>query len=408
MAADADSGEAILGRMLQEMHRMAPDDLPAMLRHHAAGLGFHEITVYLADVQQRVLVELADLAPGDRPRRLPIDDSLAGWTYRTVSPRILRNDAGQLALWLPLLDGVERMGVIAFEAASLDAPRLDRCYSLASLVTLIVLDKSAYSDTLGRLQRVTPMRLPAEMVWAFLPPRTMGSDLVTSSAVLEPAYNLGGDSFDHSLTSGFLHTAIMDAMGHDLAAGLVSAVAMAGLRHARYSDADLPELVSGLDTAVNDAFADRHVTGVFAQLDLTTGRLTWMNAGHPPPLLLRHRETVPRALEREAEPPLGLGEGLPATRRHVHEAQLKPGDRVLLYTDGVPDARNAAGESFGEARFTDFVIRAIAAGEPAPEALRRLINAILDFQQAPLNDDATILLFEWHPFRDTATRHVFG
>ncbi|GAA1906175.1 hypothetical protein [Streptantibioticus ferralitis] len=52
---------------------------------------------------------------------------------------------------------------------------------------------------------------------------------------------------------------------------------------------------------------------------------------------------------------------------------------------------------FKEGRFTDFVIRATAAGVPAPEALRRLLRAVLDHQRGRPDDDATILLFEWHP-----------
>jgi serine phosphatase RsbU (regulator of sigma subunit) len=81
----------------------------------------------------------------------------------------------------------------------------------------------------------------------------------------------------------------------------------------------------------------------------------------------------------------------------VHHAHLEPGDRILIHTDGVTDARSAAGERFGEDRLIDFIVRATAAGERAPEALRRLIHAILDHPHGHLRDDATILLAEWHP-----------
>lgn len=81
-----------------------------------------------------------------------------------------------------------------------------------------------------------------------------------------------------------------------------------------------------------------------------------------------------------------------ATRRN-----LEPGDRVLLYTDGVVEARDEDGAEFGLDKFTDFIIRSSAAGECPAEVLRLLIHSILEHQPNQLRDDATILLFEWRP-----------
>ncbi|MEV5802465.1 SpoIIE family protein phosphatase [Streptomyces collinus] len=78
---------------------------------------------------------------------------------------------------------------------------------------------------------------------------------------------------------------------------------------------------------------------------------------------------------------------------------MRPGDRVLLYTDGVAEARTAYGQLVGLERFADYVIRASAGGELAPETLRRLIHSLLDSQDSGLRDDATILLSEWQPVR---------
>ncbi len=84
----------------------------------------------------------------------------------------------------------------------------------------------------------------------------------------------------------------------------------------------------------------------------------------------------------------------PATRQ-VQETELAPDDCVLLYSDGVVEARDESGGEFGLDRFTDFIIRSNAAGERPAEVLRLLIHAILDYQGNQLRDDATILLFEW-------------
>ena len=390
--------DAVLVQLLQAFHRMAPGDLPNVLRRHYRALGVRKVTVYLVDVQQTVLVSIPE-NESDPGRRLDVNNTLAGWAFRSLSMRVEESETGGIELWMPLLDGVERVGVLGVQVDELNARVLNRCRALSSLIALALIAKGTFSDSFAHLQRTSPMQLPAEMVWAFTPQRAIGSGLATSTAVLEPAYDLGGDAYDHSLVDDTLHTTIVDAMGHDLAAGLTSAVAIAGCRNARRSrNADLADIVTSIETHLDRYFPDHFVTGIFTHLDLTTGRLSWVNCGHPPPLLLRGPDVVPGAVEREPELPLGLGQNGLDSPRAIHHAQLEPGDRVLLYTDGVTDARSANGERFGEERFTDFITRAVAAGEPTPETLRRLIHAILRYQHGALADDAAILLFEWHPF----------
>lgn len=125
--------------------------------------------------------------------------------------------------------------------------------------------------------------------------------------------------------------------------------------------------------------------------------LSWINCGHPPPLLIRENRVLDNALDRPSEPPLGTPGMICEAERVVHEVPLLPGDRILLYTDGVTEARMADGTQFGLNRFTASIIRATAAGEPASEALRQLIHSIRDDQHDRLSDDATIMMLEWHP-----------
>ncbi|MFJ8079345.1 PP2C family protein-serine/threonine phosphatase [Streptomyces sp. NPDC096205] len=387
----ADSGDGLLEGFLADSDN-ARLDLSTTVARCSKALGLQHCVVYLADLQQHELVPLTDVVPA-----LPIDDSAAGWAYRTQSLRVTDSDSGGLTAWLPLLDGAERLGVLAVHCPELTPLSLRRGRALAALMGMLVTSRRAYKDSFVRRTRTEPMRLPAEMLRAFLPPRTIGTAHAVSTAVLEPAYELGGDAFDHALTETTLHASVLDAMGHDLPAGLTSAVALAACRNARRTGADLPELVQNVDTALSTWLPDQFCTGILAQLDLESGMLRWSNCGHPTPLLIRDQRLLVDALAREPDPPMGLPSLLTDRGRQCHEIALEPGDRVLMYTDGVTESRTHDGEELGLTRFADFVIRATAAGELAPEILRRLIHTLLDAQPNRLRDDATILLLEWWP-----------
>lgn len=389
--AFSDTGSEPLHEFLADPANLTLD-LPATVGRCAKALGLQYAVVYLADLQQRHLVPLSDITAS-----LPVDGSLAGWTYRTESLRVEEADAGGVIVWLPLLDGAERLGVLAVHTGALTAVSLTRARALAALLGMMITSKRAYKDSFVRRTRTERMELPAEMLRAFLPPRTIGNAHVVSTGVLEPAYQLGGDAFDHSLTTSTLHACVIDAMGHDLSSGLTSAVTLASCRNARRTGKDLPDLVAGVDEALAKWLPDRFCTGVLAQLDLATGLLRWVNCGHPAPLLIRDQMVLADAMEREADPPMGLPSQLSPHSRQTHEIELQPGDRVLLYTDGVVEAHTLDGSLFGLERFGDYVIRATAAGELAPETLRRLIHSLLDAGTYRLRDDATILMFEWQP-----------
>ncbi|MFD9124874.1 PP2C family protein-serine/threonine phosphatase [Kitasatospora sp. NPDC059571] len=387
---------AVLAALLRRSQQTPPDGLSALFDATARVLGLAGARVLLADVQQLRLVPLGTGGTeADGP--LGVDGTVAGRAYRTMTAHTARDEDGTVRLWLPLMDGIERIGVLEVGAHRDDPELLDRCRALADVAALAVISKSGFSDGVVRTVRSAPMTLAAELVWSFLPPRTVGTDRVTSSAVLEPAYEVGGDAFDQALHGEQLHLAVVDAMGHDLASGLSAAVALAGCRSARRAGGRLPAVVDTVDEALARWIPDRLLTAVVGTLDLGTGRFAWLNCGHPPPLLIRRQHVVAGALEHPGELPLGLGPAAPGSHRTVHSVQLEPGDRILVHTDGVTEARAADGTRFGEERLIDHVVRAAAAGEPAPEALRRLINAIMERQRGRLDDDATILLVEWHP-----------
>jgi serine phosphatase RsbU (regulator of sigma subunit) len=401
--------DAVTGRVLAELlhwsHLMRPDDIPGMLAE-LAPLGVSEAIVYLADLQQRELASL--LAGADRDVDvLPIDSTLAGRAYQTLtvqSARLRGTDAYQV--WIPLIDGAERLGVLGLTVADASEAMLARYQTVASLVAIMVMAMASYSDAYAKVQRSRQMALQAELVWSYLDSRTFATDLVLVAATLEPAYEAGGDAFDYSLLGDHLHASVYDALGHDLAAGLLASVAIASCRSTRRSGGSLAAIAAQADDAIASFFGqDRFVTALLCDLDLITGLFTWIPCGHPPPLLIRGNRTV-LELERTARPPLGLGRlrarpssrsGGAAAPAVSHTERLEPGDRVLLYTDGVTEGRAADGTPFGLQRFADFIIRHSSADLPAPETMRRLNHAILDYQHGRLRDDATAVLIEWQP-----------
>ncbi|MFD8411608.1 PP2C family protein-serine/threonine phosphatase [Streptomyces sp. NPDC059650] len=400
MDAARAEGYGALVRALRRSHHIGPGEVTGLIVDAGRELGLSGVRVLLSDVQQRRLVPLTGGTP------LEIDGSLAGLAYRTQ--RVQRESGGAQGCWIPMADGIERLGVL-YAAPGAPGSRVgaeERAEALATLATLLVVSKSTHDDGLVTAVRSRPMTHQAELLWAFLPPRTIGSPRVTSSAVLEPAYDIGGDAFDHSFDGSVLQLAVLDAMGHDLASGAASAIALAACRAARRDGTAVSggagvAALAGVALRIEDALVrwipDRLLTGVLARLDTVTGRLTWVNCGHPPPLLIRDGRIVPRALERAAQLPLGLGTYGEGREPAGYTVRLQPGDRVLVHTDGVTEARSPRGETFGEERLTDIVVRSMAAGEAAPEALRRLVLSLLDHQGHELRDDATILLTEWHP-----------
>ncbi|MEV0387098.1 SpoIIE family protein phosphatase [Nonomuraea sp. NPDC050643] len=388
-------GERVLGGLLQAMHLSGMEDLPSLVAAHARLIGFERVVLYTTDLQQQFLVPLPG-QHGEPLEPIRIDGTMPGRAFRMVEvvhARAARDqDEGTRRLWVPLLDGTERVGVMGVTVPDNGELAEDRAKHLASLVAVLVISKRPHSDSYARMVRAQPLTLSAEILWNLLPPGTFANETVVISAALEPAYEMGGDAFDYALDDGLLNLAIFDAMGHDTSAGLTASVAMGSCRNNRRQGMDLAANGEAIDAAIKQEFTGRFATGILARLDLPTGWLTWVNRGHHPPLVIREGRLVATLESSLPDPPMGFGldAGTGALRY-----QLQPGDRLLFYTDGVIEAQSPDGERFGLERFIDFVIRQEADGVSAPETLRRLIQAILRHQRGRLQDDATVLTVEW-------------
>jgi hypothetical protein len=375
--------------LLAAAHFCVADAVPGLLTDHARPLGALDAGIFLVDYEQRVLTPLPRPGGPDR-QAVAVEGTLAGRAFTTLS---LQWNGDNTLLWVPMVEGNERLGVVGYELAGLPA---DPDAFVASVVKLtaqvaeLVVTKSNYGDFFEFHRRREPMSIASDLAWQLLPPLTFGCDAVVISGALAPAYDLGGDTFDYGVDAECARIAVFDAMGHGLEAGLLATVAVAAYRNSRRKRLKLAETTAAVDEAIRVRFPERFVTAVLAELDLASGRFCWIRAGHPAPLLLRGSKVV-KTLWGNGGLPLGLG-----SPGDEAEEGLEPGDQVVFFTDGVTEARAPDGTFFGADRLIDLVSRTSAGGTPPPETLRRLMHSILDHQAGDLQDDATAVLVEWN------------
>jgi hypothetical protein len=402
-AISQDEGFAMLAGLLEASHLSTMEQLVVVASEHAAASGFHNVTILVPDLRQESLVALTSTA--QRGDVLSVDAGLAGRAFRHLALIGTRRGPDGYHFWVPMLDGTERVGVLGADASRNDATTVARLRALASVLALVLVSKRSHSDSYARLVRAKSMSVTAEVVWPLMPPLSFATEGLVVTGILEPAYEVGGDALDYAVAGDVVHLSIFDAMGHDQAAGLTVALATGTCRNSRRENRSLTETSVAIDTAIGTQFdRSRFATGILADLDYRTGLLTWVNRGHPPPLLIRQGRWL-KELECRTTPPMGFQ--LPVTPVQCQQ-QLQPGDRLLFYTDGIVEARDPAGHQFGLRRFTDFVTRREADGLSAPETLRRLVQTVLTYQQGRLQDDATVLLVEWrssHERRMIVSQH---
>ena len=198
--------------------------------------------------------------------------------------------ADGVRMYLPLLDGSDQVGVMAVTLDSVDDDDRRLLRRLAGLVADMLVTKDSYTDQFFQARRRDPMSVAAEIQWSLLPPLAMTVPQVEVAGILEPAYDVAGDSFDYALNGDILHVAMIDAMGHGLDAATMATVAVGAYRHARRADIGLSEVYAFMDRAIDEQFGPDHfVTAQMMRLNITTGHLQWVNAGHPAPLLIRDR-----------------------------------------------------------------------------------------------------------------------
>ncbi|MHB1535114.1 MAG: PP2C family protein-serine/threonine phosphatase [Acidimicrobiales bacterium] len=380
------------GEALRALHDLAPTAVADSLSGLAHSAGAVDVVIYLVDFEQAVLTPLP--ARGSHvslPVGEPVSGSVAGCAF--TEQRLLSEPRPEgTRVWVPILEASDCTGVLALTVGvELDDALRARCEELGMLAGCTISLGARYTDLYNLVRRRKAMSLPASMQWDLLPPLRLKTPEVTSTGVLEPAYDVGGDCFDHAVNGFDLDLMILDAMGHGLSSSVSSGLAIGTYRHDRREGQSLAVMHQRLDQVIFSQFqGEAFVTGQLARLALRSGKLTWINAGHPPPLLVRGGR-VEKALACRPSLPWGLGGPL---EQQCTES-LQPGDAVLFHTDGVTEGRSPEGEPFGIGRLIELVERAASSARRSSLILRRLVHEVLSYQDQRLRDDATMLWVAW-------------
>jgi len=257
----------------------------------------------------------------------------------------------------------------------------------------------AFNQAIGGLERARDLekerdRLENELELArriqsrLLPPEAPRAEGWTIAGASESARQVGGDYYDHIDLGGHrMVLVIADVSGKGVPAALLMSAFRAALVSQDLSDAD-PSVVAGrlngfLHRSVESG---RFVTAFVGFLDLASGRMVYVNAGHNPPYLLRAgggEESL-----SEGGTILGM---LPAFPFTSGEATIARGDLLALFTDGVTEGANAAGEMWGEERLLQ-ALRRLAA-EPSDAIVRTIVDEVRTFEgETGPADDITLLV----------------
>lgn len=380
-----------LGSLLAEAEAAPPfavgDVVAAVL---AKIFDLREASFLIADFSGRSLVRLGRWTPGGHgstttAERVPLRDSAHGRALAEQSLVLEPAPVGVRAL-APVTSRGDAIGILDLLLPAPPDPHASRQIAQAAhALAYLVIANRRHTDLFEWGQRSVALSLSAEIQHRLLPTSyTYEGGQFTFAGWLEPAGEVGGDTFDFALEPNHLHLSVTDAMGHNVQAALLATVLVAALRNGRRAGLELLEQARAANTAlVKHVSRGEFVTGQLMRIDFDASRAWIVNAGHPPPLRLRDGHVEELALH--ADPPFGAAADVPFC---LQELALVPGDRLMFLTDGMLDRAAAALDLHA-------VLRDGRELHPR-EAVQQLSNAVLHANGGALRDDATALCFDWH------------
>jgi serine phosphatase RsbU (regulator of sigma subunit) len=365
----------------------------------AEAIDAREVSFLIADFSGRSLIRLGHaggkgtlrLQGNETAERVPLAGTPHGRALAAQAVEVIAEDHGA-RLFAPVTSRGEAVGVLELALEDFPVEQTVADVALAAhFLAYVVIANRRYTDLFEWGQRSVPLSLAAEIQHRLLPGAfTCEAGQLTLAAWLQPAGEIGGDTFDFSLERDTLHLSMTDAMGHTMDAALLATVLVGALRNARRRGVELAEQAR----LANDALAEQagegqFVTGLLVRIDLATATARIVNAGHPPPLRLRAGQVG--YVRLEADPPFGLQ---PGRGYRVQALPLEVGDRLIFVTDGMLER--------DPARMNIAAILTASIDMHAREAVQHLTQAVLQASDGQLRDDATALCLDWHggPPRD--------
>jgi serine phosphatase RsbU (regulator of sigma subunit) len=356
-------------------------------------LDARDVSFLIADFSGRSLNRLshtvASEKPGSRSRETSVRVPLEGTPYREAlagQRSVLLREGDDTRILAPVTSRGEAVGVLElilpFEPTAITVKDVELA---AHQLAYMVIANRRYTDLFEWGQRTVPLSLAAEIQRRLLPASfTCEADQFTLAGWLEPAGEVGGDTFDFSLDRDTLHVSMTDAMGHSVESALLATLVVGALRNTRRRGAGLIEQAQSAHEALLGYAKDGgFVTGQLVRVDLLAQSARVVNAGHPRPFRLRNGRA--EEVDLAANPPFGLYAGASWSEQ---DFPLEAGDRVIFLTDGMLE-RNAGS--------LDIPALILASGHLHPrETIHYLTHAVLDAADGELRDDATALCLDWH------------
>lgn len=262
-------------------------------------------------------------------------------------------------------------------------------------MAFLLLNLLVMMEVADRLSLKNELEIARDIQFAMLPAATWSDGSSSAAGLTRPANTVGGDFYDAlPLADGRVLIALGDVAGKGSPAALLMALLLAMMR--TLADEKLPPaaLMRRLNVQIfRHSPRSRFITAFLAAYDPSTGELEWVNAGHLPPMILRADGTTDRAAFLDGGSlALGMFE---EAEYHAARATLAPGDALVLYSDGLTEAENAAGAPFDDSG-VDAVIRGCGASDPAALG-RALIAAVETYAgDAKIIDDLTVLTLVRH------------